>query len=210
MAPKRSPRGRATPTKRLLAVALAAAAAGCGGSGAATTSSGGTATISGITGGPLTVRGLVRIPTPPRIRVFSPAFANGAQIPARYTCTGADVSPPLRWSGVPAGARELALVMLDPDAAGGPFTHWALAGIPPTDRGLPAHLGLLGAVPGRNDFGKLLYRGPCPPPGKPHHYLIELLALRTPSGLTPGFQISALKRLRPLAGGVLVGAFGRQ
>lgn len=198
------------PCKRLLALVLAAAAAGCGSTGGGATSSGGTATISGIAGGPLTVRGLVRIPTPPRIRVSSPAFANGKPIPARYTCIGADVSPPLRWSGVPAGTRELALVMLDPDAVGGPFTHWALAGIPPTDRGLPAHLGLVGAVPGRNDFGKLLYRGPCPPPGKPHHYLIELLALRTPSGLTPGFQISALKRLRPLAGGVLVGAFGRQ
>jgi Raf kinase inhibitor-like YbhB/YbcL family protein len=130
-------------------------------------------------------------------------------IPARYTCTGADVSPPLRWSGVPSNARELGLVIIDPDAPGGSFTHWVLAGIPPSERGLPAHVGLTGAVPGRNDFGKLLYRGPCPPPGRPHHYVFELLALRAPSGLTPGFRIAALKHLRPLAAGVLVGTFGR-
>jgi Raf kinase inhibitor-like YbhB/YbcL family protein len=100
-------------------------------------------------------------------------------------------------------------VIIDPDAPGGPFTHWVLAGIPPTDRGFSAHLGLAGAVPGRNDFGKLLYRGPCPPPGRPHRYVFELLALRAPSGLTPGFRIAALERLRPLAAGVLVATFGR-
>jgi Raf kinase inhibitor-like YbhB/YbcL family protein len=99
--------------------------------------------------------------------------------------------------------------MIDPEAPNGPFTHWLAAGIPPTDRGLPAHLGRVGAVPGRNGFGKLYYGGPCPPPGKRHHYVVELLALRAPSGLTPGFRSAALERLRPLASGVLVGTFGR-
>ena len=149
------------------------------------------------------------IAAPRRIRLSSPAFPNGGTIPSRYTCAGADVSPPLHWSGVPAAAKELALVMIDPNAPGGPFIHWLAAGIPPTDRGLAAHLGRVGAVPGRNDFGKLYYRGPCPRPGHPHHYVIELLALRAPSGLTPGFRIAALMRLRPLAAGVLVGLFGR-
>jgi Raf kinase inhibitor-like YbhB/YbcL family protein len=143
------------------------------------------------------------------MKLQSPAYPNGGTIPARFTCAGADVSPPLRWSGVPAGTKELALVMIDPEAPNGPFTHWLAAGIPPTDRGLPAHLGRVGAVPGRNGFGKLYYGGPCPPPGKRHHYVVELLALRAPSGLTPGFRSAALERLRPLASGVLVGAFGR-
>jgi Raf kinase inhibitor-like YbhB/YbcL family protein len=198
--------------KGLLALAGAAAlaAAGCGGGGSAGGGSAGGGAGSGGTAGTGSAA-TVRPPIfgPRTLHLSSPAFANGAPIPARYTCTGADVSPPLRWSGVPSTARELALVIIDPDAPGGSFTHWVLAGIPPNVDVLPAHLGLAGAVPGRNDFGKLLYRGPCPPPGKPHHYVFELLALGAPSGLTPGFRIAALKRLRPLAAGVLVGTFGR-
>lgn len=191
-----------------LAAAAAVAAAGCGGGTASTHPAGttGTSSSGGTTAG---ASAHPPISAPRRMQLTSPAFANGGQIPARYTCAGTDVSPPLRWQGVPPSAKELGLVMIDPDAPGGTFTHWALAGIPPTDRGLPAHLGLTGAVPGRNDFGKLLYRGPCPPPGKPHHYVIELLALRAPSGLTPGFPIAALKRAHPLAAGVLVGVFAR-
>ena len=194
-----------------LVATIALAAAGCGGgSSAGTGGSGGSGASApaGAGGSGAPVR--PPISAPRTIHLSSPAFSNGATIPARYTCAGADVSPPLRWSGVPSAARELALVIIDADAPGGPFTHWVLAAIPPSDRGLPSHVGLAGAVPGRNDFGKLLYRGPCPPPGTPHRYVFELLALRAPSGLTPGFRIAALKRLRPVAGGVLVGTFGRR
>jgi Raf kinase inhibitor-like YbhB/YbcL family protein len=201
--------------KGLLALAGAAAlaAAGCGGGGSAGTggsSSGGAGPGASHRRGSSATSVRPPVSAPRTLHLSSPAFANGATIPARYTCTGADVSPPLRWSGVPSGARELALVIIDPDAPGGSFTHWVLAGIPPSESGFPAHLGLAGAVPGRNDFGKLLYRGPCPPPGKPHRYVFELLALPAPSGLTPGFRIAALKRLRPLAAGVLVGTFVRR
>lgn len=190
-----------------LTTAVALCAAGCGGGGKAGALGAGNSTSSG--NAKPTASAHPPISAPRKVRLSSTAFANGASIPARYTCTGADVSPPLRWSGVPAGTKELALAMIDSDAPGGPFTHWVLAGIPPTDNRLPAHLGLTGAVPGRNDFGKLLYRGPCPPAGRAHRYVIELLALPAPSGLTPGFRIAALKRLHPSSAGVLVGVFGR-
>ncbi len=192
-----------------MAAALCLAATGCGSSGGGSGAGGGRGTTVGG-GGPATVRLHPPIAASSKIRLSSPAFSNGGTIPARYTCAGTDVSPPLQWSGMPAATKELALVMIDLDAPNGSFTHWLAAGIPPTDRGLPAHLGRVGAVPGRNDLGKLYYGGPCPPPGRPHRYVIELLALRAPSGLTPGFRVDALKRLRPLAAGVLWGTFGRR
>jgi phosphatidylethanolamine-binding protein (PEBP) family uncharacterized protein len=98
-----------------------------------------------------------------QIAVRSPAFAPGRPIPRLYTCDGRDISPPLRWSGVPSGARRLSLVMRDPDAPGGNFIHWRLSGIPATEHELPEGAGGSG------------YQGPCPPRGeKPHHYVITL------------------------------------
>src|SRR4029077_7015381 len=91
----------------------------------------------------------------------STAFAPGATIPARYTCAGEGDAPPLAWSGVPGGAHELGLLMEDPDAPGGTFVHWILAGIPPTSTGTP----VAGADAGTNSFGKDGYGGPCPPQG---------------------------------------------
>jgi Raf kinase inhibitor-like YbhB/YbcL family protein len=115
-------------------------------------------------------------PTPKRIHVSSPAYLPGGRIPARFTCQGEDVSPPLTWSGVPAPARELDLVMRDPDAPGGNFVHWQLSGIPPSTRALGAGQTPGGARPGRNSFGSLGYRGPCPPAGAAHHYVITVSA----------------------------------
>ena len=115
-------------------------------------------------------------PSRTRVDVSSPAFAAGGPIPARFTCQGQDVSPPLRWTHVPSGARELNLVMRDPDAPGGNFIHWQLTGIPPSTRALTAGEIPPGAGVGRNDFGTTGYRGPCPPPGPAHHYVITLTA----------------------------------
>ena len=120
----------------------------------------------------------------------SPAFAPGAAIPAEYPCDGADISPPLTWSGAPGGTRSLVLVVDDPDAPGGTFHHWAAFDIAPTAAGLAAGYGP--SRPGdrfreaRNDFGQSGYRGPCPPPGPAHHYHFRLLAISRPSlDLTP-------------------------
>ncbi|HEV7995943.1 MAG TPA: YbhB/YbcL family Raf kinase inhibitor-like protein [Stellaceae bacterium] len=115
----------------------------------------------------------------------SPAFAPGGQIPAEYTCSGADISPPLTWSGIPAGARSLVLVVEDPDAPSGVFHHWAVYDIPPGAHGLAAGYGptrpVGGALQTRNDFGRSGYGGPCPPPGPAHHYRFRLLAISRPT-----------------------------
>jgi Raf kinase inhibitor-like YbhB/YbcL family protein len=99
--------------------------------------------------------------------------------------------------------------MIDRNAPGGPFTHWALARIPPTTRDLRAGDVLPGAVAGRNGFGKNGYGGPCPPAGKTHHYVIELLALRQRLRVSSGFASDVLSRQRPVAAGVLRGTYSR-
>jgi Raf kinase inhibitor-like YbhB/YbcL family protein len=106
----------------------------------------------------------------------SSAFEHAQPIPSRYTCDGDDVSPPLRWVNVPEDAQSLALLVDDPDAPRGVFTHWVAWGL---DRGAGG-LGEGEAVSGegRNDFGTVGYRGPCPPPGHgPHRYVFRLYAL---------------------------------
>lgn len=148
---------------------------------------------------------------PASIALSSPAFAAGATIPSAYTCSGRNISPPLRWSRVPGGTRELALELIDPDAPGGPFLHWALARIPTTLRTLAAGESTPpGAVAGTNSFGKIGYGGPCPPAGaKAHRYVFVLLALRLPSGLSRGFGADAPPLSRALAIGELQATFGR-
>ncbi len=120
----------------------------------------------------------------------SPAFRNGDSIPGKYTCDGADVSPALRWSGVPVGTHSLALITEDPDAPGGTWTHWIIWNIPAQATSLPEGLpatGTLenGARQGRNGFGRIGYGGPCPPPGRPHRYFFHLYALDTTLALKP-------------------------
>jgi hypothetical protein len=114
----------------------------------------------------------------------STAFANGGEIPKRFACDGADLSPALAWDEVPAGALSLALIADDPDAPMGTWTHWIVWNIPAKAAALPegaprAELLDNGARQGRNDFKRLGYGGPCPPPGKPHRYFFKLYALDT-------------------------------
>jgi len=115
----------------------------------------------------------------------SPVFSNGGAIPAKYTCDGQDTAPPLEWSGVPAKAESLALIVDDPDAPdpAAPkmrFVHWVLYNIPADVRALPEGAspdGLPeGACEGKNDFKKSGYGGPCPPIGR-HRYVFTLYAL---------------------------------
>jgi Raf kinase inhibitor-like YbhB/YbcL family protein len=116
----------------------------------------------------------------------------------------------LQWSGVPAGTKELVLVIRDPDASTSDFVHWAVAGIAPSATGFPA--GGVGGqiIPGRNSIGSLGYRGPCPPTGdKPHHYVFTLSALATPSGLHAGFSADQLQS-QALGIATLTGTYARR
>jgi Raf kinase inhibitor-like YbhB/YbcL family protein len=123
----------------------------------------------------------------------SSAFQHAQPIPRRHTCEGEDVSPPLRWTNVPDGTRALALVVDDPDAPGGVFTHWVAWGLDPA----AAELGEGESAPseGRNDFGTAGYRGPCPPPGHgPHRYHFSLYALDAEPGLRAGARKTDLQQ----------------
>ncbi len=111
---------------------------------------------------------------------------NPEQVFKGFGCTGSNISPALSWSGVPAGAKSLALTVYDPDApTGSGFWHWVVFNIPPATTGLPKdagdpakHLLPKGAITVRNDFSTYGYGGPCPPAGdKPHHYVFTLFAV---------------------------------
>jgi Raf kinase inhibitor-like YbhB/YbcL family protein len=124
------------------------------------------------------------------MRIESAAFSEGGQIPRSHTCDGKDVSPPLSWSGVPEGAKSLALICDDPDAPGKTWVHWVLFNLPPGTRelpeGVPAHARVSGGgVQGTNDFRKVGYGGPCPPSGT-HRYIFKLYALDAALGLPAG------------------------
>jgi Raf kinase inhibitor-like YbhB/YbcL family protein len=176
--------------RALLALpALGLALAGCGGDDAATPD------------------------VPSSIKVSSPAFADGATIPKRFTCDGNEVSPPLRWSGVPADAQELALIVDDPDAPGGTFVHWVLYKLAPSHDGLAAGEVPAEAIEAENSGGKRLYAGPCPPRGdEPHHYDFTLYALRSRLSQPDDADTDAVRSAVAdvaIARGQLVGRFGR-
>lgn len=118
-----------------------------------------------------------------QLRLSSSAFEDGGAIPVDHTCWGADVSPPLLWTGVPADTAELAVVVRDLDASG--FVHWVVSGLPPTTGGLAQGTVPPEAVQAVNDFGRPGWSGPCPPAGT-HNYQFVVYALAQPSGLTPG------------------------
>ncbi len=122
-------------------------------------------------------------------QLISPAFAEGAEISAQYTCRGDNVSPPLVISGVPKGAKSLVLIMHDPDAvrvAGIDFVHWLMWDIPSSTETINASSVPVGAVQGPNSSAQKGYTGPCPPAGTGvHHYLFELYALDTALTLPP-------------------------
>lgn len=116
------------------------------------------------------------------MKLTSSAFAEGTLIPRKYSCDGDDVSPPLAWSDVPAGARSLALICDDPDAPVGTWVHWVVFNLPPTvmglSEGVPAQKAAAGGMHGANSWRRLGYGGPCPPSGT-HRYFFKLYALDT-------------------------------
>ena len=123
--------------------------------------------------------------------IFSSSFSQGGEIPRKFTCDGADVSPELSWTDAPVGTQSFALIADDPDAPVGIWTHWVLYDLPAQATGLPEGVSKVDEVPsggrqGRNDFRKIGYGGPCPPPGKPHRYFFKLYALDGMLNLKPG------------------------
>jgi Raf kinase inhibitor-like YbhB/YbcL family protein len=136
------------------------------------------------------------------LQITCSAFSEGGTIPGKYTADGPDVSPALSWTGVPPGARSLALVCDDPDAPRGTWVHWVLFNVPAHATGLPEGVPRQAELPdgsrqGTNDFGKVGYGGPSPPKGKPHRYYFKLYALDAvldlPAGGTKAQLLDAMK-----------------
>lgn len=148
-----------------------------------------------------------------KLKLGSDAFGNGQQIPAEYTCDGADRTPSLSWGDPPQGTRSFALVIDDPDAPSGTFRHWGVYDIPAGTRSIGGSERIGSEV--NNDFGKPGYGGPCPPKGHgPHHYHFKLFALDvekldlSAKATVADVENAALKHA--IAQGELVGTYERR
>jgi Raf kinase inhibitor-like YbhB/YbcL family protein len=132
-------------------------------------------------------------------QVSSTAFVAGQMIPKKFSCEGSDSSPQLSWTGVPANTKSFALIVDDHDAPAGTWVHWVLYNLPPNMKELPESVEKQeqlssGALQGRNDFRKIGYGGPCPPPGKPHRYFFKLYALDANLDLKVGANKADVER----------------
>lgn len=152
----------------------------------------------------------------PVLTLTSSAFENGGAIPEQYTCTGHNESPALQWTGVPGATRSLTLILDDPDAPMGTFVHWVVYNLSPTAKGLPKRMSATASVAdsdqGVNGRGEIGYTGPCPPPGKPHHYHFRLYALDQKLQLKGGataYQVETAIKGHVLGSAELVGIFAR-
>jgi Raf kinase inhibitor-like YbhB/YbcL family protein len=151
------------------------------------------------------------------LSLSSTAFKEGDKIPAKYTCDGQDISPLLTWGEPPQLTQAFVLIVDDPDAPGGVFTHWVLFNIPAIARqleeGIAAQERLRnGALQGKNDFGRIGYGGPCPPRGPAHQYRFTLYALDKSLDSKPGAskkQIVDAMKGHILAQGQLTGTYQR-
>jgi Raf kinase inhibitor-like YbhB/YbcL family protein len=145
------------------------------------------------------------------------SFSAGGVIPKKFTCDGSDASPELTWSGAPAGTQAFALIVDDPDAPGGTWTHWIAWDIPSSvtklSEGTPKNETLAdGTRQGQNDFKRIGYNGPCPPPGKPHRYFFRLYALGAKLDLNAGATRSDLESAmkgKTLGQAAVMGKYGR-
>lgn len=153
-----------------------------------------------------------------QMQLTSTAFKHMQPIPGDYTCEGKNISPPLSWSGAPAGTKSFALIMDDPDAPGGVWTHWVAYDLSPDTSELAEDTAksqyIAGtAKQGLNDFKHLGYGGPCPPGGKAHRYFFKLYALDAMLGLKPGAskrEVEAAMANHILAQGQLIGTYQRK
>jgi Raf kinase inhibitor-like YbhB/YbcL family protein len=146
---------------------------------------------------------------PASLKVTSRVFAQGGNIPKRYTCDGANVSPPLRIENVPKTARSLVLIVDDPDAPGRTWTHWLLWNIDPKVSEIWEDSPPQNAVQGMSDFGNEKYGGPCPPSGA-HRYYFKAYALDTTLYLPSSTKKAALQKAMAghiVAEGSLMGTY---
>ncbi len=151
------------------------------------------------------------------IVVTSASFEEGKSIPKKHTCDGEDVSPRLAWTGVPDGAKSVAVICDDPDAPAGTWVHWVIYNLPADAGGLgenvpPRETLPDGARQGKNDFGRIGYNGPCPPGGT-HRYFFKVYALDSlldlPAGATKAQLVRAMEG-HVLAQGSLMGTYSRK
>ena len=150
-------------------------------------------------------------------QVSTTSFPAGGVIPRKYTCDAQDISPELSWSGVPPRTKSFALIADDPDAPAGTWTHWLVWNIPASQHELMeaasrTHASTEQARQGQNDFHKVGYNGPCPPPGKPHRYYFKLFALDTDLDVKPGAsreQLESAMKPHVLAQSEVMGRYGR-
>src|SRR5438094_2839023 len=155
--------------------------------------------------------------SPAAFALTSPAFEAGGNIPAEFSCQGADASPALSWADPPSKTQSFALVVDDPDAPSGTWVHWVAYDLPATLHSLPEGVPKQenvpgGGIQGENDFQKIGYGGPCPPPGKPHRYFFKLYALDAPLKLKPrATKEQVMEALKPhlLGESQLMGTFAR-
>ncbi len=142
------------------------------------------------------------------LQIISPAFTNQSEIPKKYGCAGQSVSPPLSFAGVPPQTKGLALIVTDPDAPSGLFTHWVVWNIPPQTSSIGEGQSP-GGTEGKNSFGKTGYDAPCPPSGS-HRYIFDLYALDTALDLAPGSQREDVEKAMKghvLAKGQILGTY---
>ena len=152
------------------------------------------------------------------IQITSVAFTDGQPILAKYTCDGQGISPPLKWSGVPANTKSFALIADDPDAPGGVWVHWVLYDLPATTTELAENTPKSAQLPngvkqGLNSWPHLGYGAPCPPRGKPHRYFFKLYALDQMLDLKPGAtkkDVEVAMKGHVLAEGQLMGTCQRR
>lgn len=146
-----------------------------------------------------------------KMKITSSAFQQGGNIPSKFTCDESDTSPPLQITGIPSNAKTLVLIVDDPDAPGGLFTHWLVWNIPAQTNSMAEGSAPKG-VHGTNDFGKSGYKGPCPPPGT-HRYSFKIFALDRELDLRSGAkrsQVDAAIKGHIIAQGELVGRYARK
>jgi len=143
--------------------------------------------------------------------VTSTSFKQGGKIPVQYTCTGKDISPQLSWKNAPAPTESFALICADPDAPVGVWYHWVMFNIPKNVSQIPENQLPQGVI-GINSFGRMQYNGPCPPPGKPHHYIFTIYALNTQLNLPQGSDAETVKKAMEghlIESAAVMGTFGR-